>query len=96
MKDNNLENILIENNMDRKKSDLSEEEDDDEMFRNSITMPEELDQPNIDSYYTSNFLGKIFFNWSRYAMGIANKTPLKIIYFKNILKLKIINNLILK
>ena len=84
MKDNNLENILIENNMDCKKSDLSEEEDDDEMFRNSISMPEELNQPNIDSYYTSNFLGKIFFNWSRYAMGIANKTPLKIIYFKNI------------
>ena len=83
MKDNNLENILIENNMDIKKSDLSEEEDDD-MFRNTINMQEELDQPNIDSYYTSNFLGKIFFNWSRYAMGIANKTHLKIIYFKNI------------
>ena len=38
----------------------------------------------LTSYYTSTIFGKIFFNWTRYAMKLANKASLKISDFNKI------------
>ena len=38
----------------------------------------------LTSYYTSTIFGKIFFNWTRYAMKLANKASLKISDFNTI------------
>ena len=36
------------------------------------------DKENLTRYYKSSIFGKLFFNWSRYSMSLANKNPLKI------------------
>ena len=41
-------------------------------------------EENLSPYYHSTIFGKLFFNWSRYAMKIANKNPLKIPDFRGI------------
>ena len=42
------------------------------------------DKENLTPYYKSSILGKLFFNWSRYSMSMANKNPLKIQDFRGI------------
>ena len=44
----------------------------------------DVKQKNLSTYYTSNIFGKIFFNWTRYAMKLANNDHLKISDFKGI------------
>ena len=42
------------------------------------------DKENLTRYYKSSIFGKLFFNWSRYSMSLANKNPLKIQDFRGI------------
>ena len=42
------------------------------------------EKEDLTPYYHSTFFGKLLFNWSRYAIGVANKNPLKISDFKGI------------
>ena len=44
----------------------------------------EVKKESLSPYYTSTIFGKIFFNWTRYAMKLANKDHLKIYDFKDI------------
>ena len=44
----------------------------------------ELKDKNLSTYYTSNVFGKIFFNWTRYAMKMANQNSLKISDFEGV------------
>ena len=44
----------------------------------------DVKQKNLSTYYTSSIFGKIFFNWTRYAMKLANNDHLKISDFKGI------------
>ena len=41
-------------------------------------------EENLSPYYHSTIFGKLFFNWSRHAMKVANKNPLKISDFRGI------------
>ena len=51
----------------------------------SLNVPFEPEEENkLTPYYKSNIFGKFFFNWTRYAMNLANKTPLKIVDFKGL------------
>ena len=53
----------------------------------SLNNPIESEEENkLTPYYKSNIFGKFFFNWTRYAMDTANKSPLKIIDFKGLAK----------
>ena len=51
---------------------------------NNLDLPLNIKTKKLSPYYTSNFLGKFFFNWTRYAMSMANKSPLKIVDFKGL------------
>ena len=42
------------------------------------------DDENLTPFYKSSIFGKLFFNWSRYSMTLANKNPLKIKDFRGI------------
>ena len=42
------------------------------------------EEENLTPYYKSSIFGKLFFNWSRYSMSLANKNPLKIQDFRGI------------
>ena len=42
------------------------------------------EEENLSPYYHSTIFGKLFFNWSRHAMKVANKNPLKISDFRGI------------
>ena len=44
----------------------------------------EVKEKELSTYYTSTIFGKIFFNWTRYAMKLANKNPLKISDFDGV------------
>ena len=44
----------------------------------------EVKTPGLSTYYTSTIFGKLFFNWTRYAMKLANKNPLNISDFNGI------------
>ena len=50
----------------------------------NLDFPLDVKLNKLSPYYTSNFLGKFFFNWTRYAMNLANKAPLKVIDFKGL------------
>jgi len=41
-------------------------------------------EKSLSPYYTSSIFGKIFFNWTRYAMKLARKNPLNISDFKDV------------
>ena len=59
-------------------------EKDNTLFQ-SLNVPFEPEEENkLTPYYKSNIFGKFFFNWTRYAMNLANKTPLKIVDFKGL------------
>ena len=49
-----------------------------------ITGEVKNEDENLTSYYKSTIFGKLFFNWSRYSMSLANKNPLKIADFRGI------------
>ena len=76
MKENDLNRPLTE------MQDLSNEND--KISPNNLDYPLDVKPNKLTPYYTSNFLGKFFFNWTRYAMKTANKAPLKIIDFKGL------------
>ena len=42
------------------------------------------DEESLTPFYKSSIFGKLFFNWSRYSMTLANKNPLKIKDFRGI------------
>ena len=44
----------------------------------------EVKEKTLSTYYTSTIFGKFFFNWTRYAMKLANKNPLKISDFEGV------------
>ena len=50
----------------------------------SVAMNFDAEVENLSPYYYSSIFGKLFFNWSRYAMKCANKNPLKISDFRGI------------
>ena len=76
MKEDDLKKPLTE------MQDLSNENDN--IFPNNVDFPLDVKANKLTPYYTSNFLGKFFFNWTRYAMKTANKAPLKILDFKGL------------
>ena len=43
-----------------------------------LSWEEKDEEENLTPYYKSTIFGKLFFNWSRYSMSLANKKPLKI------------------
>ena len=45
---------------------------------------EKNEKEKLSPYYYSTFFGQLLFNWSRYSMKLANKTPLKIPNFRGI------------
>ena len=51
---------------------------------NNLDFPLNVKLNKLSPYYTSNFLGKFFMNWTRYAMKLANKAPLRVTDFKGL------------
>ena len=45
---------------------------------NDVAIEIKNDKENLNSYYKSSILGKLFFTWSIYSMSLANKNSLKI------------------
>ena len=56
----------------------------DNTLLNNLDLSLEVKPNKVSPYYTSNWIGKFFFNWTRYAMKTANKAPLKILDFKGL------------
>ena len=80
MKENELKNILIEKEQPLvKPSNLLIESPNEKIDINL-----QVNSKKLSSYYTSSPIGKFFFNWTRYAMKLANKNPLKIPYFNGV------------
>ena len=80
MKENDLKVPL--SGQEQEMQDLSNKLDNN--LDNELDIPLDVKVKKLSPYYTSNFLGKFFFNWTRYAMDTANKTPLKILDFKGL------------
>ena len=80
MKENELKEPL--SNKEQEMQDLSNLRDNN--LKEQLYFPLEVKVNRLSPYYTSNFLGKFFFNWTRYAMDTANKGPLKILDFKGL------------
>ena len=80
MKENDLQNPLTgsEQEMQDLSNKISNDEDE------NLDIPLDVKVNTLSPYYKSNFLGKFFFNWTRYAMNTANKAPLKIVDFKGL------------
>ena len=74
MKENNLQVEFIE-----------EEESDIKKKRvNDADVEVKDEEENLTQYYKSTIFGKLFFNWSRFSMTLANKNPLKVQDFRGI------------
>ena len=80
MKENDLKVPL--SGQEQEMQDLSNKLDNN--LDNELDIPLDVKVKKLSPYYTSNFLGKFFFNWTRYAMDTANKAPLKILDFKGL------------
>ena len=80
MKENELKNPLT--SQEQEMQDLSNQIDNN--LGNESDFPINVKVKKLSPYYTTNFLGKFFFNWTRYAMNTANKAPLKILDFKGV------------
>ena len=80
MKENDLKVPL--SGQEQEMQDLSNKLDNN--LDNELDIPLDVKIKKLSPYYTSNFLGKFFFNWTRYAMDTANKAPLKILDFKGL------------
>ena len=80
MKENELEKPLTDNAEEMK--DLSNQINN--VKNNDLDIPLAVKETKLSPDYKSNFLGKFFFNWTRYAMNTANKAPLKILDFKGL------------
>ena len=60
--------------------DLSFQPINSKLLNNNIDVHSKVLTP----YYHSNCLSRFFFNWTRYAMKLANLNPLKVINFKGV------------
>ena len=80
MKENDKDQKLLEISQPEVKPSDPPLEDNRDIFK----IPLEVNETKLSPYYTSNIISKLFFNWSRYAMKIANKTPLKIPDFRGV------------
>ena len=81
MNDGNIPNLVI-TYRDPTSSDFLDEDNKKKKEKNDLVVEVKDSEPS--SYYTSNIFGKFFFNWTRYAMKIANKNPLNISDFNGI------------
>ena len=80
MKENELKNILLEKEQPLiKPSNLLIE-----IPNDTIDINLKANSKKLSSFYTSNPIGKFFFNWTRYSMKLANKRPLKIPDFNGV------------
>ena len=79
MKENGLQNEDIETEQRVIKYKVDEENNTKE-----IAVEVKNEKEDLTPYYNSTFFGKLFFNWSRHAIKVANKNPLKISDFKGI------------
>ena len=79
MKDNDLQNEEIES-----EHRVIRFESEPEKTASVEVVDEKGDEENLTPYYKSSIFGKLFFNWSRYSMSLANKNPLKIQDFRGI------------
>ena len=81
MTDNNIQNVVItypEPTKDEFLQPPKKEKND------NSDLIVEVKEKELSTYYTSTIFGKIFFNWTRYAMKLANKNPLKISDFDGV------------
>ena len=76
-----MQNLLIQDKEPEKDEVLDSKQID---TNNNSDLLVELKGNDLSPYYTSTIFGKLFFNWTRYAMNLANKNPLKISYFSGI------------
>ena len=81
MNNGNIPNLII-TYRDPTSSDFLGEDNKKKKEKNDLVVEVKESEPS--SYYTSNIFGKFFFNWTRYAMKIANKNPLNISDFNGI------------
>ena len=79
MKENNLQIEFIE----EEKSDIKFNSGPKKRV-NDADVEVKDEEENLTQYYKSTILGKLFFNWSRFSMALANKNPLKIQDFRGI------------
>ena len=78
----NIENLLVKNKYPNKKDEIWDLKEIDK--NNNSDLLVELKEKDLSPYYTSTIFGKLIFNWTRYAMNLANKNPLKTFYFSGI------------
>ena len=79
MKENELLNDLIESEQKVIKFNVETIKTD-----TKVAIEVKDDEENLTPFYKSSIFGKLFFNWSRYSMTLANKNPLKIKDFRGI------------
>ena len=84
MIDNEVKDRLITNNepITGTTDNLSQSKNKDKNNNSDLLI--DLKEPNLSTYYTSTIFGKLFFNWTRYAMNLANKNSLKISDFEGV------------
>ena len=81
MTDNNIHNMVVtyrESTADNLLRQNAKKE------HNNVDLSVEVKDQKLSSYYTSTIFGKLFFNWTRYAMKLANKNSLKIVDFNGV------------
>ena len=78
MKENNLQIELIEG----EESDIKIKSD--PKKRADVDVEVKDEEENLTQYYKSTIFGKLFFNWSRFSMTLANKNSLKVQDFRGI------------
>ena len=79
MNENELQNEAIESEQRVIKFNAETQKKDTE-----VAIEVKDDDENLTPFYKSSIFGKLFFNWSRYSMTLANKNPLKIKDFRGI------------